>query len=181
MSRIGKMPIEIKNGVAVEINDSREIKVKGPKGELHFNFGYEVDLKQEDGKIICEKKGKTKLASALWGTTRAIVENMIKGVSDGFEKGLELNGVGYRMAVQGKKVVLNLGYSHPIEKEIPEGLEIEIEKNVMKIKGIDKQKVGQFAAEIRQQRKVEPYKGKGFRYVGEQVIKKEGKRAAGGE
>lgn len=181
MSRIGKMPVKISEGVTIEINDNREIKAKGPKGELSFNFGYEVELKQEENQVIVEKIGKTKQSAALWGTTRAVVGNMIQGVSVGFEKNLELNGVGYRMAVQGKKVVLNLGYSHPIERDIPAGLEVEIEKNVLKIKGIDKQKVGQFAAEIRQERKVEPYKGKGFRYVDEQVIKKEGKRAAGSE
>lgn len=181
MSRIGKLPIQIPEGVTIDINDNREIKVKGPKGELSFNFGYEVDIKQEEKELIVEKKGKTKQAAALWGTTRAMVSNIINGVAEGFKKELELNGVGYKMAVQGRKVVLNLGYSHPIEKEIPEGLEVKIDKNILSVEGIDKQKVGQFAAEIRAERKVEPYKGKGFRYVGEQVIKKEGKRAVGTE
>ena len=137
------------------------------------------DEKSEN--ILVEKKGKTKNAQALWGTTRAIINNMVVGVTQGFEKKLELQGVGYKMAVQGKKVALSLGFSHPVEKEIPEGIVVEIEKEVMKISGIDAQKVGQFASEIRRLKKVEPYKGKGFRYVGEQFIKKEGKKAASNE
>jgi large subunit ribosomal protein L6 len=181
MSRIGKLPVKIPEGVTIEINDDREIKAKGPKGELMFNFGYDIELKQEGDEIIVEKIGKTKQAAAFWGTTRAMVSNITQGVSVGFKKELELNGVGYRMAVQGKKVVLNLGYSHPVEKDIPEGLEIKIDKNILTVEGIDRQKVGQFAAEIREQRKVEPYKGKGFRYVDEHVIRKEGKRAVGTE
>lgn len=181
MSRIGKMPVKISEGVIVEITDDRTIKIKGPKGELSFNFGYEVEVKKEEDKLVIEKAGKSKQTTALWGTTRAIINNMMQGVSIGFEKSLELNGVGYKMAVQGKKLVLNLGYSHPIEKEIPAGLEIEIEKNILKVKGIDRQAVGQFAAEIRKQREIEPYKGRGFKYVDEYVIKKEGKRVAGSE
>ena len=180
MSRIGKQPIDIPSGVDISIED-RTIRVKGPKGELSFDFGYEVEVKVEEGKIKVEKRGKTSQAAALWGTTRAIIQNLIKGVVDGFEKKLELHGVGYKMVLQGKKLVLNLGFSHPVEKEIPDGLEVTIEKNTLIIKGIDKQRVGQFAAEIRSLKKVEPYKGKGFRYAGEQFIKKEGKRAVGGE
>jgi large subunit ribosomal protein L6 len=181
MSRIGKLPVKIPEGVKIDINDNREIKAKGPQGELAFNFGYEIDLKQEGDEIIFEKKGKTKQAAALWGTTRSMVNNIVQGVLEGFKKELELNGVGYRMAVQGKKVVLNLGYSHPVEENIPDGLEVKIDKNILSVEGIDKQKVGQFAAEIRARRKVEPYKGKGFKYIDEYVIRKEGKRAAGTE
>lgn len=181
MSRIGKLSVKIPEGVTIDINDNREVKAKGPKGELTFNFGYEIDLRQEGDEIIFIKKGKTKQSAALWGTVRARTNNIVQGVSVGFKKELELNGVGFRMAVQGKKVVLNLGYSHPIEEEIPDGLEVKIDKNILSIEGIDKQKVGQFAAEIRAHRKVEPYKGKGFKYVGEYVIRKEGKRAAGTE
>jgi large subunit ribosomal protein L6 len=180
MSRIGKQPINIPGGVTAEIQD-RSIKIKGPKGELSFDFGYEVEVRAEGREIRVEKKGKTQQAAAMWGTTRSIIQNLIKGVTEGFEKKLELHGVGYKMALQGKKLVLNLGFSHPIEREIPAGLEAAIEKNTLIIKGCDKQQVGQFAAEIRALKKVEPYKGKGFRYEGEQFIKKEGKRAVGGE
>ena len=180
MSRIGKLPIEIPNGVTVSIDD-HIIEVKGPKGSLKFEASYEVDVVSEQNQLTVKKVGRTKNAPALWGTTRATIQNMIDGVTNGFKKQLELHGVGYKMAVQGKKLVLNLGYSHPIELEIPQGLEIGIEKNVMTVEGIDKQQVGQFAAVVRSYRKVEPYKGKGFRYVGEQFIKKEGKRAVASE
>ena len=183
MSRIGKQLINLPSGVSAQIAEKdRTITIKGSKGELSFNFGYEIDVKlEEDGTLKVEKVGKTRLADSLWGTTRAIVANMIEGVSQGFQKQLELNGVGYKMNIAGKKVILNLGFSHPIEKEIPAGLEVSIEKNVMTIKGMDKQQVGQWTAEVRALKKVEPYKGKGFRYVGEEVIKKEGKKAGAGE
>ena len=175
MSRVGKEPIEIPNNVEVNISD---IMVKGTKGALAFDFSYEVNVKKEDGKIVVEKIGKTQNAPALWGTTRAIIKNLIVGVSEGFKKQLELQGVGYKMNIQGKKLVLHLGFSHVVEKEIPDNLSVEIEKNIMTISGADKQAVGQFSAEIRSLKKVEPYKGKGFRYVGEQVIRKEGKKTA---
>lgn len=180
MSRIGKKIIEIPNGVTLTL-DENLVKVKGPKGELEFNSSYEVSIEIGDKEVEVKKTGKTKNATALWGTTRAVISNMIEGVSNGFKKQLELNGVGYKMALQGKKLVLNLGYSHPVEMELPEGLSALIEKNVLTIEGTDKQSVGLFAAKVREKRKVEPYKGKGFRYVGEQVIRKEGKRAAGSE
>ena len=180
MSRIGKQPIEIPSGVEISVTENT-VKVKGPKGEMEFNFGYEVEVTIKDNQVTVSKKDKGKVAEALWGTTRALIQNMIQGVTQGFEKVLELHGVGYKMAVQGKKIVLNLGFSHPIEMEIPEGLSAEVDDNKLKISGIDKQAVGQFAAEIRSLRKVEPYKGKGFRYEGEQFIKKEGKKAVGTE
>jgi large subunit ribosomal protein L6 len=180
MSRIGKQPIDIPTGVDVSL-EGNVIKVKGSKGEREFEFSYEVEVSIEEKNIIVKKKGAGKTAQALWGTTRAIIQNMIQGVTEGFEKVLELHGVGYKMAVQGKKLVLNLGFSHPIELEIPEGLAAEVDDNKLKITGIDKQAVGQFAAEIRSLRKVEPYKGKGFRYEGEQFIKKEGKKVVGTE
>jgi len=180
MSRIGKLPVMIPEGVEVKIED-RKITVKGPKGELDFDFGYKVDVKVDPEKgIVVEKKESTKQAGAMWGTARAMISNMVTGVTEGFEKKLELHGVGYKMAVQGDKLHLNLGYSHPIDKPIPKGLEVSIEKEVLIVKGIDKQLVGEFAAETRILRKVEPYKGKGFRYVGEYFVKKEGKRAVGG-
>jgi large subunit ribosomal protein L6 len=180
MSRIGKKPIEIPSGVTVAV-DGNVVKVKGPKGELSFDSSYEVSIETNDGEVVVKKVGKTKNAAALWGTTRSVIANMIEGVSKGFSKQLELNGVGYKMAVSGSKLNLNLGYSHPVEMEIPKGLTASIEKNVLTIEGIDKQAVGLFAAQIRQKRKVEPYKGKGFKYIDEQVIRKEGKRAAGTE
>ena len=180
MSRIGKKPIVIPDGVTATIKD-REIEVKGPKGTLSYDFGYEVEVSVSDKEIVVEKKTNTRLAQDLWGTIRALIQNMIVGVTEGFKKELELHGVGYKMALQGKKLVLNLGFSHPIEVEVPEGLTVNIEKNNLTVEGTDKQSVGQFAAEIRAFRKVEPYKGKGFRYVDEQFIKKEGKRAVGTE
>jgi large subunit ribosomal protein L6 len=180
MSRIGKKLIEIPSGVTVAI-DGNVIMVKGSKGELSFDSSFEVAVEAKDNQLEVKKVGKTKNAAALWGTTRSIIANMIEGVSNGFKKQLELNGVGYKMAVSGSKLNLNLGYSHPVEMEIPQGLTVAIEKNVLTIEGIDKQAVGLFTAKIREKRKVEPYKGKGFRYVGEQVIRKEGKRAAASE
>jgi len=180
MSRIGKQPIKIPSDVTVSIDD-RNVQVKGPKGTLDFSASYEVELKMEDNQLSVEKVGKTKNAPALWGTTRSNIQNMIEGVTNGFKKELELHGVGYKMAVQGKKLILNLGYSHPIEMEISEGLNVSIDNNILTVEGIDKQQVGQFAAVVRSKRKVEPYKGKGFRYVGEQFIKKEGKRAVAAE
>jgi large subunit ribosomal protein L6 len=180
MSRIGKQPIEIPGDVTVSVNGNN-IKVKGPKGELSYDFSYEVKVTSGDKEVVVEKNGNAKTSQALWGTTRALIRNMVEGVTTGFSKVLELHGVGYKMAVQGKKLVLNLGFSHPVELDIPEGLTVEIEKEKMTISGIDKQSVGQFAAEIRALKKVEPYKGKGFRYEGEQFIKKEGKKAVGSE
>jgi large subunit ribosomal protein L6 len=178
MSRIGKKPIVIPSGVTIAIDDNN-IEIKGPKGTLVFQHSREVSLEKKDNEIIVVMIGKTKAASAIWGTTQAVIQNMVIGVTQGFEKRLELNGVGYKMAVQGKKLVMSLGFSHPVELDIPVELTTEIEKNILIIKGIDKQKVGQFAAEIRALKKVEPYKGKGFKYVDEVVVRKEGKRAAG--
>ena len=180
MSRIGKLPIAIPQGVEIKIED-RTIKVKGPKGELSFDFGYKVGVTVREGEIVVEQKEATKQGRSMWGTARAMISNLVVGVTEGFEKKLELNGVGYKMAVQGNKLNLHLGYSHPINKDIPQGLEVSVEKETLTIKGANKHMVGEFAAETRRLRKVEPYKGKGFRYAGEEVIRKEGKRAAGGE
>ncbi len=179
MSRIGKLPIAIPQGVEAKIED-KLVTIKGPKGELSFEIGYKVQVKIDAEKgIVVEQKEITKQARAMWGTTRAIINNMVVGVTEGFEKKLELHGVGYKMNVQGDKLNLSLGFSHPINKPISKGLEVSIEKEILTIKGIDKQLVGEFTAETRALKKVEPYKGKGFRYVGEQFIKKEGKRAVG--
>lgn len=180
MSRIGKLPIAIPQGVEAKIED-KVINIKGPKGELSFNFGFKVEVKiDSELGVVVEQKEATKQAKAMWGTARAIINNMVVGVTQGFEKKLELHGVGYKMNVQGDKLNLSLGFSHPIVKPIPKGLEVSIEKETLTVKGIDKQLVGEFTAETRKLKKVEPYKGKGFRYVGEQFIKKEGKRATGG-
>ncbi|HHX58650.1 MAG TPA: 50S ribosomal protein L6 [Candidatus Moranbacteria bacterium] len=177
MSRIGKKPIELPSGVTASL-DGQILKVKGPKGELSLKVSYEVAVEVTDKSIEVKQKGKTKNAPMLWGTTRALINNMVIGVTEGFEKTLELQGVGYKMAVQGNKLNLNLGFSHPVNPEIPEGLTAEIEKSFLTIKGMDRQKVGQFAAEIRSLKPVEPYKGRGFRYKDEEVIRKEGKKAA---
>lgn len=176
MSRIGKKPISIPAGVEANIA-ANKLTVKGPKGTLTFEHRREVGVAVEEGNITVNKIGTTKLASALWGTTAKIVANMCEGVTSGFVKQLELNGVGYRMNIQGNKLVMALGFSHPVEKGIPEGIEAKIENNILTISGIDRQAVGQFAAVIKKLKPVEPYKGKGFRYVGEIVRRKEGKRA----
>jgi large subunit ribosomal protein L6 len=176
MSRIGKKPIEIIQGVKVELKDQL-VTVVGPKGTLNFSFSPEVSVVIEENKLSVLKKGISKNAGALWGTTARIIENMIKGVTSGYQKQLELNGVGFRMALQGKKINMALGFSHPVEVEVPEGLEVKIENNILTVSGIDKQRVGQFAAQIKSLKKVEPYKGKGFKYVGEVVRRKEGKKS----
>ncbi len=177
MSRIGKKPIAIPQGVEVAV-EANIVKVKGPKGSLSFPHHYEVKVKAENGEVHVVQTGNSKKANAIWGTTAKIVSNMIEGVATGFQKQLELNGVGYRMAVQGKKVTLALGFSHPVEVVATEELEVKVEGNVLTVSGIDKQKVGQFAANVRALKPVEPYKGKGFRYVGELVRRKEGKKAS---
>ncbi len=177
MSRIGKKPISIPTGVEASLS-ANVVTVKGPKGTLEFAFRREVAVVLTESEITIEKKGSTKLAQALWGTTAKMMTNMCEGVLNGFQKQLELNGVGYRMAIAGKKVTLALGFSHPVEVTVPSELEVTIEGNIMTVKGIDKQKVGQFAAVVRKLKPVEPYKGKGFRYVGETVRRKEGKKAS---
>jgi len=177
MSRIGKKPIAIPSGVEVSV-DKATVTVKGPKGTLTFQTNQEVAVNVSEGLVQVEMVGKTKNAPAIWGTTARIIENMIAGVTEGFKKQLELNGVGFRMNLAGKKINLALGFSHPVEVEVIDGIEVVIEGNVMTISGIDKHAVGQFAANIRDLKPVEPYKGKGFRYVGEIVRKKEGKKSA---
>ncbi|MFA5871454.1 MAG: 50S ribosomal protein L6 [Parcubacteria group bacterium] len=181
MSRIGKKPIAVPDGVEISIA-GQKITVKGPKGSLDFEARREVSVGQEDKEIKVNIGKRTdKQSRALWGLTRMLIANMITGVTQGFEKKLELQGVGYRMAIQGKTIDLALGFSHPVKMDIPEGLEAAIEKNILTVSGIDKQKVGQFAAVVRALKKVEPYKGKGFRYVGEIVRKKAGKKAVGAD
>lgn len=177
MSRIGKKPIELPEGVKAELKDGKFFAT-GPKGSLNFSFSSEMEIKISEKEVaVINGKEKTGENSAMWGTTARIIENIIKGVTIGFQKQLELNGVGYRMALQGKKIVMALGFSHPVEVEIPSGIEVKIENAVLTVSGIDKQAVGQFAAEIKLLKPVEPYKGKGFRYVGETVRRKEGKKS----
>lgn len=177
MSRIGKKPVSIPKGVEVGLSGS-VITVKGPKGTLNFSHRREVKVTVEGNAVLVTKVGETKKAQAIWGTTTKLIANMIAGVTLGFQKQLELNGVGFRMALSGKQLKMALGFSHPVEILIPEGLEAKVENNILTLSGMDKQKVGEFAAVVRKLKKVEPYKGKGFRYVGEVVRRKEGKKAA---
>ncbi|WP_428910403.1 50S ribosomal protein L6 [Niallia sp. Krafla_26] len=175
MSRVGKKPIEIPAGVTVTINGS-DVTVKGPKGELSNTFNPDIEIKMEENIINVIRPSDSKEHRTIHGTTRALLANMVEGVSKGFEKSLELIGVGYRAQKQGKKLVLNVGYSHPVEFEPEEGLEVEVPANTkIVIKGINKERVGALAANIRQVRPPEPYKGKGIRYEGEYVRRKEGK------
>lgn len=177
MSRIGKKSVVIPQGVEMKL-EANVVKVKGPKGSLEFVHHHEVTLHIADDAVSVEKTGGSKKASAIWGTTTKILSNLVEGVTVGFQKQLELNGVGFRMSVAGKKITMALGFSHPVEVTVPEDLDVKIEGNIMTVTGIDKQKVGQIAAEIRDLKPVEPYKGKGFRYVGEVVRRKEGKKAS---
>ena len=176
MSRIGRMPIAIPAGVTVTIAENNKVTVKGPKGTLERVLPAEMSIKEEDGQIIVTRPSDLKQMKSLHGLTRTLINNMIVGVTAGYEKKLEINGVGYRAQKQGKKLVLSLGYSHPVEMEDPEGLESTMEgQNVIIVKGIDKEKVGQYAAEIRDKRRPEPYKGKGIKYADEVIRRKVGK------
>ena len=176
MSRIGNRIITIPEGVTITL-ENNEVVVKGPKGELKQVMLKDITMKQENNEIILERKNEA--AKAMHGTMNALISNMITGVTKGYEKALEIIGVGYRFNVQGKKLTINAGYSHPVEMEVPEGLTVESVSNTeITVKGIDKVLVGEFAANIRKVRKPEPYKGKGIRYKGEVVRRKEGKKAA---
>ncbi len=175
MSRIGRMPIAVPAGVTVDIAENNKVTVKGPKGTLERVLPAEMEIKQEDGHLIVTRPNDLKKMKSLHGLTRTLLHNMVVGVTDGFTKELEVNGVGYRAAKQGKKLVLSLGYSHPVEMEDPEGLESTVDGNKIIVKGIDKEKVGQYAAEIRAKRAPEPYKGKGIKYADEVIRRKVGK------
>lgn len=174
MSRIGKKPISLPTGVTVQIKD-QALTVKGSRGELSYDVHPNITVKEAENELICEISRAGKHTSALWGTTRARIANMVEGVSVGFKKQLELQGVGYRAQLSGNNLQLALGYSHPIVVEAPEGISFVVEKEIITVEGIDKQQVGQVAADIRKMRKPEPYKGKGVRYVGEKVRRKVGK------
>ena len=175
MSRIGRMPIAIPDGVTVTIAENNQVTVKGPKGTLERVLPAEMDIKQEGSEIIVTRPNDLKKMKSLHGLTRTLIHNMVVGVTAGYEKTLEVNGVGYRAAKAGNKLTLNLGYSHPVEMSDPEGLEAVVDGNKIIVKGIDKEKVGQYAAEIRDKRRPEPYKGKGIKYADEVIRRKVGK------
>jgi large subunit ribosomal protein L6 len=176
MSRLGKKPIPAPSGVTVTVK-GQEVSVKGPKGTLNFRAHDDVEVSFGDGAIAVKPRHETPRARALWGTTRAVLANNVKGVTEGFEKNLEMTGVGYRAAMQGKNLQMQLGYSHEIIYQPPEGITLATPKPTeIKISGIDPQVVGQAAAEIRSYRPPEPYKGKGVRYAGERIRRKEGKK-----
>jgi large subunit ribosomal protein L6 len=177
MSRIGKLPIEITDAVKANL-EGRIVTITGPKGELSYKHRPSINIEIAEGKIIVSIKKITKTSAGYFGLTRTIINNMVKGVTEGFEKRLEFHGVGYRAAMEGKDLVMHLGFSHPVRYQPREGIEIKVEKNVITVNGIDKQLVGQTAAEIRDLKKPEPYKGKGIRYEGEHVRRKAGKTAA---
>lgn len=176
MSRLGKNPIPVPAGITVTIDGDR-VTIKGTKGELSRNFRQEVvDVSLENNTVVVTPKRKDVFARSLWGTYASHITNMIHGVTEGYQKQLELQGVGYRWMMKGKDINANLGFSHEVNIVVPEGLEVTTEKNIMTIKGIDKEKVGAFAAKVRSMKKPEPYKGKGIRYVGEVVRRKQGKK-----
>ena len=176
MSRIGRMPIAVPAGVTVDIAENNHVTVKGPKGTLERTLPSEMDIKLEGDEVIVTRPNDLKKMKSLHGLTRTLIHNMIVGVTEGYEKTLEINGVGYRAAKSGKKLTLTLGYSHPVEMEDPAGIESIVEgTNKIIVKGIDKEKVGQFAAEIRTKRPPEPYKGKGIKYADEHIRRKVGK------
>jgi len=176
MSKIGKAPITVPAGVTATV-DGQNVKVKGPKGALEVNVVEEIGVKLENGAILFSLNGETNRHKAMWGLSRTLVANLVEGVTKGFEKKLEINGVGYRAAVQGKVLNLALGFSHDVNYPIPEGIQIATPKPTeIVVSGIDRQKVGQVAAEIREFRGPEPYKGKGVKYAGEFIFRKEGKK-----
>ncbi len=176
MSRVGRQPITIPSGVQITIQD-RHITVKGPKGQLEWDYPSPITVRQEDVELIVERPDENRRNRSLHGTTRALIQNMVTGVSSGFERKLEINGVGYRASVQDQTMTLELGYSHPIKYELPEGISANVEKNVqITLQGIDKRILGEAAAKIRSFRPPEPYKGKGVKYLEEQIRRKVGKK-----
>ena len=176
MSRIGRMPIAVPAGVTVDIAENNKVTVKGPKGTLERVLPVEMEIKLEGSEVIVSRPNDLKRMKSLHGLTRTLINNMIVGVTEGYQKVLEINGVGYRAAKQGKTLTLSLGYSHPVVMEDPEGVESVLEgQNKIIVKGIDKEKVGQYAAEIREKRAPEPYKGKGIKYADEVIRRKVGK------
>lgn len=180
MSRVGKQVITIPKGVSIDVAGNK-VTVKGDKGTLDITFRPEVTVKVADGEVTVERRNESKLAKALHGTTRALIANMIEGVTKGYQKNLDIVGVGWQGKMQGEKLVLQLGFCHTVDFVVPKGLKVNMPMNQrIEITGIDKQSVGQFAAEIRSARKPEPYKGKGVRYDGEKIVRKAGKSFVGG-
>ena len=176
MSRIGRMPIAIPAGVTVDVADNNKVTVKGPKGTLERVLPAEMDIKIEDGHVVVTRPNDLKKMKSLHGLTRTLINNMVVGVTDGYKKDLEINGVGYRAQKQGNKLILSLGYSHPVEMVDPEGVTTTLDgQTKITVSGIDKEKVGQYAAEIRDKRRPEPYKGKGIKYADEVIRRKVGK------
>ena len=175
MSRIGRMPIAVPTGVTVEIAENNHVTVKGPKGTLERTLPAEMDIKLEGSEIVVTRPNDLKKMKSLHGLTRTLINNMVVGVTEGYTKVLEVNCVGYKVSKAGKTLTLNLGYSHPVLMEDPEGVESEVADNKITVKGIDKEKVGQYAAEIRDKRRPEPYKGKGIKYADEVIRRKVGK------
>lgn len=181
MSRIGKQPIIIPEKVEVKVEGDK-IFVKGPKGELSMDKVSQVEVVIKDKQIILSiPEDSKKFVRSVWGTTRSLLDNLVVGVTEGYKKQLEINGVGFKAVMQGKVLVLNVGYSHQVEYNVPEDISVTVEKNVITIEGIDKQRVGQIAAEIRAVKKPEPYKGKGIKYIDEVIRRKAGKVAKGAE
>ena len=179
MSRIGRLPIDIPAGVEVKIEEGNKVTVKGPKGTLEKCLPVEMTIKQEDNQVVVTRPNDLKKMKSLHGLTRSLIANMITGVSEGYEKKLEINGVGYRAQKKGKEITFNLGFSHPVIMTDPEGAETEMDgQNIIIVKGIDKEKVGQYAAEVRELRKPEPYKGKGIKYADKVIRRKVGKTGA---
>lgn len=177
MSRIGKLPIQIPSGVTITV-DQDFVKVTGPKGTLQQFTMPEIDVKVEENQVIVSRKNDEQIAKAKHGLMRALINNMVDGVTKGFEKKLEVNGVGFRVSGGGQALSLSLGFSHPVEYKAPQGVTLGVEKNLISVAGVDKQLVGQVAAEIRALKKPEPYKGKGIKYVDEQILRKAGKTGA---
>ncbi len=175
MSRIGRLPVPVPAGVDVKIAEGNVVTVKGPKGTLERTLPTEMEIKLEDGHVLVARPNDLKRMKALHGLTRSLIHNMVVGVSEGYTKTLEINGVGYRAAKAGNKLTLNLGYSHPIEMTDPEGISSAVDGNKIVVTGIDKEKVGQYAADIREKRGPEPYKGKGIKYSDEVIRRKVGK------
>ena len=175
MSRIGRMPIAVPAGVTVDIAENKHVTVKGPKGTLERTLPVEMDIKLEGSELTVTRPNDLKRMKSLHGLTRTLINNMVVGVTDGYTKELEVNGVGYRASKSGKELTLNLGYSHPVVMTDPEGLESKVDGNKIIVSGIDKERVGQYAAEIRDKRRPEPYKGKGIKYADEVIRRKVGK------
>lgn len=178
MSRIGKKPVIIPAGVEVEVGGGK-VKIKGGKGELARDFGWHVSIKKDEGALQVSPADGSKEARAMWGTARMLLANMIEGVTNGFSKQLQIEGIGYRAALEGSGLSLSMGFTHPVFIAAPDGIVFKIEKNIITVSGCDKELIGRVAAQIRRVRPPEPYKGKGIRYVGEKVRRKAGKKATG--